>query len=141
MLHHPPAEEHGVHFRWRRRSPRHDFQFGGADRFQIPFLPQKRFRSHAAKLESGTGPQRVLQNFDQAEIFFALQEGRRLGCELRSHDDFAENFGNCFCARQIERLIDGDDPAKRSLFVRGKSFLPGFAQALTLADAARIGMF
>ena len=139
MLHHAPPEQHGLQLGLGRFSFGDHFQLRRGGGFHVPVLQQERIGADAADVP-GRGRSRVFPDLEHSQVPLFLQQFQCVRVEVRGDDDFAEDFGDGLGAGQIQPLIDRDDSPKRRLSVRGQGPVPRFAQALSLPDAAGIGV-
>ena len=81
-----------------------------------------------------------IEELDQTEVFFLLEQGAGVHLKIGRDDDFAENLADRFGKRLIDRSIANDDAAEGRLLIGRKRFFPRFAQIGIAADAARVGV-
>src|SRR4051812_47750651 len=136
-----PRKSHRRHFLHSWWTLRHDL-----------FLPIFQVVDHIAILHqyaAADGPdihfrfhiRRNRKQTNKTQTLFLLQEGTRICLKLRRDNDLAENLADRFSQRFGDGPIANNDSTERSLLVRGKCFLPRFAQIEVAADATRIRVF
>lgn len=139
MFHDAPPEQHAAKFFGGGLTLGDDLEIRRSGGFYISLLEEIRFGTDAAEI-TARGFRGVFEEAQETQILFLLEESERIRCEIRSDNHFAEDLGDGFGTREIERAIDGNDAAERSLLVSGVSLIPRFAERFALADAAGIGV-
>ena len=83
---------------------------------------------------------RPFERLHQAQVLLSPQKRKRVRGKIGGDYDFAENLADGFGTRQIQRAIDHDDSAKRSLYVGCESLFPSLTKSFALARPTRIAM-